>query len=1090
MYSLYRRAGLGKTVQVLALVLATLTELQQQADTTMHSQYRHATLIIVPPALVSQWISEVQQIAGDALVVDFFCHKEATFVRQGSPSASEERSADVVIATYQALEKTRKRISPAFQILSSVIWGRVVLDEMQEIRSWTTSISKHCQKLQSSRRWMLSGTPITDSIDDFRGELCFLGLEPFAANNDDGFFDFAISNHWESRSQYGLDILRILSLVMLRRSKSMTIRTTQLPLLGLKPLTLTFEPVPQDASERALYCFTEFLMHATLKKDGKEENEGQSKTTKHELRNKTAFLRLLRELCVSPFLLNGGLGCTSQLVNFNKLNKDYNRLQHQDSSEPEVILPPGHRIVESKVYSCAEAIRFLSQVEDIARTDADFVTDVRVGGGGGVSRRDRALESPQEIYQRAKETLARFSTICGSARLRRAKAYWHLALEGVTTGRLPSKEYESVAPGARKLWDWRANASTCNDKRKIPFLLRRGWRPTRVFLGTPSTDRGVVLQELYKWRPHFRWAHPFAILLSEIPQQVTHEDLVRAFESCRKRSNGVAALSVRAYPLADSPEPSTWRAIVHLKNQSDIEHVLKRLKSAEGIKISCATSLPWIEQNLASAKAKRNEAIAEHKVHPCLLTQRKVSKATKEFQEAQIGLRIAGKERYYAGQVLGARAFDNNIRSVSPRVSDSLFFSITKQVEEATAVLAANRPTIEQAKAQLKRLETRVENGVSQHVESLNTFETLQALKMGQPEKTLCPICYDSLGQSHGSGGRVSLTRCGHLACEACLEHWMEQKEQQREALTCVECRKQILRSQVLCVDPEKTDDQAEFQKRQSKAKSLIQQAAEMLEANDGQLEPHLWEALYLAVDLPPAANQSAHGTFTAIPGHFLAHLRNATGAPVPCYRRVAESSCFRLPSKIRALLEDLPRYELSVVFASSKATVQHVLEVLNMNEIGCRSLYTGQTEKDSERAVSEWKSDENKVLVLIVQAGAAACGLTLTAARKMFLMEPFLKHEEEKQAYARLHRYGQHRSVVCKVYYTPVSVESRLLEWRRRITNHAPADETRVYAPLRDVSCEEEDGSEAAVEQTQTRFLLRLDNTTTEQIMDDSSSA
>merc|ERR1712238_483891 len=84
-------------------------------------------------------------------------------------------------------------------------------------------------------------------------------------------------------------------------------------------------------------------------------------------------------------------------------------------------------------------------------------------------------------------------------------------------------------------------------------------------------------------------------------------------------------------------------------------------------------------------------------------------------------------------------------------------------------------------------------------------------------------------------------------------------------------------------------------------------------------------------------------------------------------------------------------------------------------------------------------------------QAGAAACGLTLTASCKMFIMEPFRKHEEEKQAYARLHRYGQKHAVQCKVYYTPVTVESRLLEWRRRATNtHASKEEKTVYAPLR----------------------------------------
>lgn len=167
-----------------------------------------------------------------------------------------------------------------------------------------------------------------------------------------------------------------------------------------------------------------------------------------------------------------------------------------------------------------------------------------------------------------------------------------------------------------------------------------------------------------------------------------------------------------------------------------------------------------------------------------------------------------------------------------------------------------------------------------------------------------------------------------------------------------------------------------------------------MLNSNHGQLSPNLWEALYLSMDLPTNVSHAAHNVFTAIPRNFLAHLRHATAMPVHCTRKQpVETGMCHLSSKIRALLSDLPRDELSVVFASSKTTIQHLLAVFERENIGCRGLYTGQTEKDSEMAVSEWKSDEN-ILVLLVQAGAAACGLTLTAASKMFLLEPFLKHE------------------------------------------------------------------------------------------------
>jgi hypothetical protein len=108
-------------------------------------------------------------------------------------------------------------------------------------------------------------------------------------------------------------------------------------------------------------------------------------------------------------------------------------------------------------------------------------------------------------------------------------------------------------------------------------------------------------------------------------------------------------------------------------------------------------------------------------------------------------------------------------------------------------------------------------------------------------------------------------------------------------------------------------------------------------------------------------------------------------------------------------------------VFASSKQTVKHLLALLEIKDIGCRGLFTGQSE---DRAL--FRIGVGTIRVLVVQGGAA-CGLTLTAASKMFILEPFIKHEEEQQAYARLHRYGQEKEV-CKIYFTPVSVG--LVSW------------------------------------------------------------
>merc|ERR1712029_785583 len=134
------------------------------------------------------------------------------------------------------------------------------------------------------------------------------------------------------------------------------------------------------------------------------------------------------------------------------------------------------------------------------------------------------------------------------------------------------------------------------------------------------------------------------------------------------------------------------------------------------------------------------------------------------------------------------------------------------------------------------------------------------------------------------------------------------------------------------------------------------------------------------------------------------------------------------MSSKVHALLRDLPLGEHAVVFSSSKEGVLHLSTVMKARELDCFSLFVGQKAGTSQESVSAWQNSSlNKLKigpVLIVQAGAAASGLTLTAASKMFLMEPFSRQEEEQQAYARCHRYGQKNNVHVRVYYTPVSVE------------------------------------------------------------------
>ena len=318
--------------------------------------------------------------------------------------------------------------------------------------------------------------------------------------------------------------------------------------------------------------------------------------------------------------------------------------------------------------------------------------------------------------------------------------------------------------------------------------------------------------------------------------------------------------------------------------------------------------------------------------------------------------------------------------------------------------------------------------------------------------------------------------------CDACYKSYHIDKSKPN----CVVCRKPVIirrgskiHEEIRRVDPRRRDDPADELRQRERAEEQLAKAAEEMKATHGRLSALTWRSLYTRIPRPQDSDRCSSASVPAVPGDFLAHLRNATAIPVGSHSSAATALVLdssRYSSKIRALLKDLPTDELSVVFASSKQIVTLLRKVFDLEGIEHRALYTSQPEAESGLAISEWQTIDS-CRVLLVQAGAAACGLTLTAARKMFIMDPFPRHEEEKQAYARIHRIGQTQKVEIKVYYTSVSVEARLLDWRNRAGSEN-TDADKVSNVLHGSSnTRVGDHEDDLDDETQMEFLLGREN-------------
>ncbi|XP_038585569.1 helicase-like transcription factor isoform X2 [Micropterus salmoides] len=244
-----------------------------------------ATLIISPLSVLSNWLDQFEQHVCANVKLNVYLY----YGSERNRSKTFLSSQDVVITTYNVLSADFGNKSP----LHGINWLRVVLDEGHIIRNPNAQMSKAVLDLKAQRRWILSGTPIQNSVKDLWMLLAFLRLKPFDVRE---WWNRVIQRPVTQGDRAGLQNLQTLvKCITLRRTKSSEVNGR--PLVSLPEKTVCVEQVELSQPEREEYELARNEGRNTI---GRYIAEGSV------LRNYAdvlVILMRLRQLCCHPDLL-------------------------------------------------------------------------------------------------------------------------------------------------------------------------------------------------------------------------------------------------------------------------------------------------------------------------------------------------------------------------------------------------------------------------------------------------------------------------------------------------------------------------------------------------------------------------------------------------------------------------------------------------------------------------------------------------------------------------------------------------------------------------------------------------------------------